>query len=248
MSRSTAGRIAWSLVAVGVAFAATGVLIMVLGDTEAGSDVLPFIGGAAVFVAASVVGGLVATRQPRNPIGWLFCGFSFLNGIFAFAIGYTEEALADGGPTGAGRYVAWLANWSYVWLFVLVIFVLLLFPDGRLPSRRWRFAAWCGGLGTAAFAFGIAFDPGPMEDYDDIQNPLGFGDPLTGLLQGLGIAGDHGCARRGVVSVVVRFRRADGIARLQIKWLAAAGVDRADRSDRRRGGDRRRVTTTSATS
>ena len=146
-----------------------------MAGVDAGGDRLPLIASTSVFLAASVVGGLVASRKPENPIGWLFCGFSLFNGFSAVAAAFALRAIDQGMETGAARFAVWFANWSYLGLFVVVIFVLLLFPDGRLPSPRWRIAAWCGALGTGLFAVAIAFGPGPLAFHPEVENPLGVG-------------------------------------------------------------------------
>jgi hypothetical protein len=173
-------------------------------------------------VAASVVGGLVASRRPQNPMGWVLCGFSVFRGVSALAAGYAYVA-PGGAGAGVGQLAAWLATWSFVALFALAIFVHLLFPDGLLPGRRWRVAAWGGGAGVVALATGTALDPGPLSDYPDVTNPLGVDDAAAGALVGTGALVTLAVLVAAVASVVVRYRRADETHRQQIKWLALAG-------------------------
>ena len=167
--------------------------------------------------------GLVASRQPRNPIGWIFCGFSAFTGVSVLASCYTE--IAPGGARhGAGQAAAWFSNWSWVSFFTLAIFVLLLFPDGRLPSRRWRAVAWCGAVGTAAFAAAVALRPGELDEYPGVDNPLGLDAAPTGALETVGLLLTFVALVAAAVSIVARYRRSGGVARQQIKWLAAAAV------------------------
>ena len=158
MSRERAARIAWPTVAASVVLAFAGGILALVGDAE-GSVGVFFVLIAALIVAASVVGGLVATRQPANPIGWILCGFGAFMGLAALAAGYSQVA-PDHATRGLGQAATWFANWSFAALTALAFFVLLLFPDGRLPSPRWRPVAWCGGLAAALSAIGTALYPG----------------------------------------------------------------------------------------
>jgi hypothetical protein len=110
--------------------------------------------------------------------------------------------------------------------FILIpcTFVLLLFPDGHLLSQRWRWVAWCAGAGIAGVFITTGITPGPLEDQPTIDNPFGIDtaliDPLTGLsvlLLAIGMVGS-------AASAVIRFRRAHGERRQQMKWLALAGT------------------------
>jgi hypothetical protein len=222
MTTPRARLLAWSLVGAGVALAVVG-LGLALGGAQANGDLVPFVGVLAVFFAASAVGGLVASRQPRNPIGWIFCGFSVFTGVSVLASCYTE--IAPGGARhGAGQAAAWFSNWSWVSFFTLAIFVLLLFPDGRLPSRRWRAVAWCGAVGTAAFAAAVALRPGELDEYPGVDNPLGLDAAPAGALETVGLLLTFVALVAAAASIVARYRRSGGVARQQIKWLAAAAV------------------------
>jgi len=174
-------------------------------------------------VVASIVGALVASRRPDNPIGSILCGFSLFRGVSALAAGYAAVA-PDDATAGVGQAAAWFANWSFVVLFALAIFVLLLFPDGRLPGRRWRVVAWGGATGVAALAIGTAFDPGPLPDYPHVTSPVAIDESVSGALVAIGGVLVTGALAAAVASVVARFRAADESGRQQIKWLALAGV------------------------
>lgn len=115
---------------------------------------------------------------------------------------------------------------SAAWIpFVLVpsTFLLLLFPDGRPLSSRWRRVGWAAGVGIAAGFAGTLMRPGPLEDYPELRNPLGV-DGLADVLEGIGWLGIAVGILGSVVSLVLRFRRATGAEREQLKWLAYAGA------------------------
>lgn len=224
MSRRRAPLLAWSCVAASIAAAAAGALVAGLGAADADNDTFAFfVLVLALIVGSAVVGGLVASRRPENPIGWILCGFGVFMGLATLAAGYAQAAPEDA-TVGAGQTAAWFANWSWVALLALTVFVLLLFPDGRLLSPRWRPIAWCGGLGAAALATGAALDPGRLADYPAVTNPVGADATLAWALQIAGTLLTAVAAAAAVASVVMRYRRADTTAKLQIKCLAVAGA------------------------
>src|SRR5215217_6821949 len=231
-SRATAW-LAWSLVTLSVA--------LLLGGTAlsrvAGSAVsdLSFVGEAddagvvanlVTLLPFSVVGAIVASRQPRNAIGWLFCGVGVTVGLNSFAGDFAEFWLASGfGVSSLGETAAWFSSWLWFLLvFVPLSLLLLLFPDGRLPSPRWRPLAWGVALGTAGGVVGYALRAGPLADFPQIANPYGVDSPVVWMV---GVAGSIvaagsmvGCA----VSLIVRLRRSGSGQRQQIKWLAYGGA------------------------
>jgi hypothetical protein len=102
----------------------------------------------------------------------------------------------------------------------------VLFPDGRPPSRRWRTVGWLAVLAMALLVVGYAFAPGPLEDYPRVDNPLGV-DPLRDLLEGflfIGFPLFALSALASMASLLVRFRRSQGVERQQLKWMAAAAA------------------------
>jgi hypothetical protein len=218
-SRHSHGRLAWALAAV------TPSLLLVawlIGGVDVGSSgPVPALG-----LAFSGVGALVASRQPDNAMGWLFLGIGATTGLGMLAGAYAERWVAgDGGSRALGEAAAVYGSLSWIpFILVPCTFVLLLFPDGRLVSPRWRWVAWCAGGGIAGVVLVSAVAPGPLEDYPTLDNPYGVDgpllDPLTGIAVALLLVGLVG----SVASVIVRFRRAQGERRQQIKWLALAGA------------------------
>ena len=220
----TATRLAWGLAALALALlvAGYGTAIAIDASVFATLDLLVL----AIAVAFAIVGALVAARHPSNPIGRIFLGVALSFGLY----GVTEGLQAYGSQAGAdpGVLVGAAAVYNeliWVW-FVLVplAFVPLLFPDGRLLSRRWRPIAWCAGVGIAGAFITTSLTPDLLPASASVRNPFATDSPLLDplglvslLLMYVGIFGS-------VASIVVRFRRAGRVQRQQIKWLAAAGA------------------------
>ena len=188
-----------------------------------GEGVASFVAYSTFLLATATVGALVASRRPRNPIGWLLLGAGLSYVVGGLAV---EEVSKDGGRGALQTLAAWLGTWIWVaGLAPLATFGLLLFPDGRLPSPRWRPVAWLAGAGIAAMITGLALAPGRIEDLP-IDNPVG----LTGapwIADGLIVAGTAallGGLVGSIASLRRRFRSAGPEARLQLKWLVYAGA------------------------
>jgi len=228
MSARVAARIAWGLAGLSLMLLVSGqALGLSVTSRDAGGGIIVEGVILALVVVFSVVGTLIVSRHPRNPIGWIFCGVAVATGLATLAGGYAEYwFVGSGGSKWLGETAAWYASYSWI-PFVLVpaTFVLLLFPDGRLLSRRWRVVAWCAGLGIASLVLTSALAEGPLDDLPQVINPYGvIGRPalepfeaLSALLLLVGIAGS-------ALSLILRFRRAGREQRQQIKWLAMAGA------------------------
>jgi len=174
-----------------------------------------------VFVCVfATVGALVASRRPRNPIGWIL-----LAGGVAYTVGGLTVSQTEGDGS-APVLVHWLSTW--VWMAGIgpvATFGLLLFPDGRLPSGGWRIFAWFAAAAIVATGALIAFEPGPFEG-STIENPLGI-DALPGLFDALQNAAPAALALAifgSIASLFVRFRRARDVERQQLKWLSYTGA------------------------
>src|SRR5829696_5341211 len=230
MSTSAATWLAWSLMVLSVVLLVGGIALALM--TRSSTPQRLYYGPVdAVFFLATVltfpvVGAIIASRQPRNSIGWIFCGVGLVMGINSLAGGYAEFRLSGGyGPWSLAETAAWFASWSWIILVYLpTSFLLLLFPDGRLPSPRWWPVAWCAALGLIGFVAGAALQPGPLGDFPQIMNPYGV-DSL--ILDALALAGAILASASMVasaVSLIVRMRRAGRSERQQIKWLAYGGA------------------------
>src|SRR5215212_7478295 len=230
MSGRAAAWLAWSLVTLSVVLLVGWISLAQMARSTAPGR--PFYNPVeAVFVLAtvltfSVVGAIIASRQPRNAIGWIFCGIGLLVSLNSFTGSYAGYRLAGGFGFGAlAETAAWFSSWSWtLWLYVPTTFLLLLFPDGRLPSPRWRPVAWCAALGVIGFVAGSALEPGPLEEFPRITNPYGVDSPILDAvaIAGAILAGASMVA--SAVSLIVRMRRAGRVERQQIKWLAYGGA------------------------
>jgi hypothetical protein len=184
------------------------------------SDVL----GIANFLVSAAVGALVASRLPSNPIGWIFVALMVALGLTGGAEGYVAYARDDGRSGGLVPWAAAYASDSFVALLGTVFFALLLFPDGHLPTRRWRPLLWAGTAGLLLSTAGVVLHAGKLDDYPAIVNPAGVDSPAVDLMVVSGFFLFTAALVGAAVSLVVRFRRARGIERQQLTVLMAAGA------------------------
>jgi hypothetical protein len=226
--------LAWSLVALSVALLAGGVSLALVARSfgtelqltlESEADPTGAIVKLVTLLTFSVVGAIIASRQPRNAIGWIFCGIGLVVGLGSFTGGYAEYRLASDSTLGSlGETAAWFSSLAWIlWVYVPATFLLLLFPNGRPPSPRWRSVAWCAALGIIGLIAGFALQPGPLEGYPQITNPYGVDSPI--LMVGVVGAIVGGVSMvASAVSLIVRMRQAGTVERQQIKWLAYGGA------------------------
>ena len=177
------------------------------------------VSGQVVNVAVPVVGFVLASRRPANRIGWLFLVAGVALGLFGFSNHYALRALVVGERSlPAGQVFAWLSNWVWVIQTAMLAFMFLLFPTGRLRSRRWRPAAWFVGGAFALIAAGglvtaTHFWSDPFSSQAQSTSP-----PTMFLIL------VPAALLVSVAAVVGRFARSSGDERLQLKWFAAAAV------------------------
>jgi hypothetical protein len=224
LSAHAAARLGWSLAALSATLLLTGfVLSLASGGLEANAS--PGL-AAALVVGFAVVGALIASRHPGNMIGWLFCGIGVGGSLMSLARGCAELWLDGSGvPTIVGETAAWYGDVSWIPVILpAATFLLLLFPDGRLPSRRWRPVAWSAGLGIALAFIADSLGPGRLSDFPNVENPYAVDSPVLEALGGLAALLLLVAIVGSPLSLVLRFRRAGREQRQQIKWLALAGA------------------------
>jgi hypothetical protein len=196
-------------------------------DRDAGDLVFEVV-GVAVLLAYATVGAVIASRRPDNPIGWLFLAAPLFAGLGVFADEYTRYALVTSpGSLPGGGVTAALTAWPQdIGFSIMFTFVFLLFPDGRLLSPRWRAAALLAVTMILVLVVRDAFKPGTLQNAQGVKNPLGI-EGIDGFFDFLSAIGDVLILATVAVcaaSVIVRFRRARGEERQQMKWFAYAAI------------------------
>ncbi len=223
MSSRTFLRLAWGLAVLAPLLMVSSSLLSVTSGS--GLELAnTFIWAIALVFAA--VGVLIAARHPRNPIGWIFLAAGVAAGLGALAHSIAQYWVdGNGGPEALAKAAALYGEVSWIpFILMPATFLLLLFPDGRLLSRSWRWVAWCAAVGMAGSFVAGGLKPGPIPDFPEIRNPIAVDHPLVDLLEGvsffallIGVVGSS-------ISLIVRFRRSRGEQRQQMKWLALAGA------------------------
>jgi hypothetical protein len=180
--------------------------------------------GGVLFLIFPLVGALISSRRPRNPIGWILLADGLLWMLTGMMDYYGVYGVARPGSVPFPVIVAGINNVMWVpAVGVLGTYVFLLFPDGRLPSRRWRPLAWLAGGVIVLLCILVGLTPGPLQNLGGVQNPFGLEEypwvettayvvlPLLPL-----------CMLASVLSLVMRYQRSRGEERQQIKWIAFA--------------------------
>ncbi len=196
---------------------------------EEGESLTSDIGIVIAFAAFATVGALVASRLPRNAVGWLFLASPLFGTVAGFSAEYAYRAyVTDPGSVPAGSLFGWLYLWTWFPALIAIGLVVLLFPNGRVPGRRWRPLLWAYVTFSVLGVGGAAIYPGSIDDGwpGKPQNPLG----VDGLKGALDLASGAGAVAVLVIllatlaSVIVRFRRSRGDERLQLKWMMGASM------------------------
>jgi hypothetical protein len=226
-------RLAWWLSAGSLLLMAAGLVMLALSrHARFPPSVDPWDEQALVileFLGAPVLGGLIAARRPANVYGWLWSGIGVGVGLDAFARGYATYGLVGrpGGLPGT-TLAAWATNFTWILGLGLVPLVLLLFPDGRLPTRRWRPLAWLILVLAVALPLEGGVSPGPLQMFPFLDNPVGVtGGVLGRLVEAFGQVGFQlflATLPAAAVALGLRFRRSRDVERQQLKWFAVAGL------------------------
>ena len=220
MSYRTATWLAWAAWVLSIALTGLALLLLALNLSHPNTHIYDYWFSNTTIVITVTVGAIVASRRPENPVGWLLCLSGVVVGISHFGSQYAIYALlARPDSLPAGEAFAWISSWILPILIGLDVFTFLLFPTGRLPSRRWRWLGWL----TVAFVFvGVvsgAFSPGPVDGLGPLRNPLGI-EGFTNSYKAVLYPMAPFLFAASALSVFVRLRRATGVERQQIKWFA----------------------------
>jgi hypothetical protein len=215
--------LAWTLAAFSVAmFVASGVLHVLARPAQFPVDLVLFLADWTLFLAFPIVGALVASRRPENPIGWICLASGLLFMLLAVTDSYSIYGVAQQGSVPFPVVVGTIGN---QWLWVpavglLGIYLILLFPDGRLPSRRWRPLALFSGVMIVVLSVTEGLAPGPLENQGGVRNPFGIEAlPWLVTVSYIILPLLPLCILASAVSMVLRFRRSRGEERQQIKWF-----------------------------
>lgn len=226
MSYRTVARLAWFLWTLSVVLI---VLILLLPSADDSSMPLVQILAPLSVMTLPTVGALIASRRPENPIGWIFCAIGLLFILQAFTQGYAYYTLVTRpGALLGGLAMAWVASWVSTPAMGLLLFVLLLFPDGRLPSARWRLIAALVVGFVVLLIVVTALTPGPLRipgtERFPVDNPMGIEPAASILAWGRRIALPlfAAIAIACAVAPIVRFWRTQNEKRQQLKWFIYA--------------------------
>jgi len=180
------------------------------------------------------VGALIIARLPTNPVGWLFSTVGLLYVLRRFSMAYADYALTANFTWPWGEYVAWFSTWvGFTGPILAGVILMLVFPNGRLPSRRWWIVAWTALLGAALRVLADAFTPGPLSTHLYVVNPFGVAAGIGGgyttydlfpaaTVLGMTLLLVSSIAALG--SLILRLHRAWGDERQQLKWFLFAAV------------------------
>jgi uncharacterized membrane protein YhdT len=223
VSRHTSVWLAWALCALSLVLTALSLLLLILNLSYPNAHLYePWLDNTLTAISYAPVGALIASRHPENPVGWLLCLYGFVISLSYFSAEYAIYALlAQPDSLPAGEAMAWVFSWMLPLVIGFSTLSYLLFPTGRLPSRRWRWAVW---LTVAFIVVGVllgAFSSGPLSDLGPIQNPLGIVS-LADIYSAILYTTFSVLLVAVISSVFVRLRRAGGVEHQQIKWFAYA--------------------------
>jgi signal transduction histidine kinase len=220
----TARLTAWGVWAVIAVLAAATMTLTVLSGGDRTDQGLMI--AALGMMGFATVGALIASRFPRNPIGWLLqvaaLGFVVAGAADAYGV-YT--LVAKVGTLPAPEVVIWLGNWSFVIPLAAVPLIVLLFPNGQVPTPRWRPVAWAMVAFPLVGMLGLILRPGQAGGTARAPNLTGVESlrEFAGVLMTVGAVGSLLTAAVCVIGLVVRLRRSTGEERQQIRWLAYVG-------------------------
>src|SRR6266498_4944358 len=175
MNKTNVARpLAWSIAALSLTLAIAGLGLNILARVQGHGEGWLILFGPATAVTYTLVGALVATRQPRNPMGWIFSAVGVFTGLTLLSSSYEMVGQSGEVTLPGSDIVRWLGLWAWMPATILPLtFVLLLFPDGRLPSPRWRPIAWAAGLGLGAYILSTMLHPRPPIEPIPPHNPFG---------------------------------------------------------------------------
>lgn len=226
-SSRTARAAPWIAAAIAVALLGTRLVLILLNfdehlDRGTSAGLIPEIVDQITSLAMILVALVITRKEPANAFGWVLV--VVVLGFSLFDIGLGLALLGDPSEGGWALVAAWSTNWTWTASALGVPFVLLLFPTGRPPTPRWRIAVWIAGANAASIALLTMVYPGPLDEFRGVANPLGWSVLPEADGEGLGLIAPFFVVHvlailAGLVSLVVRYRRATSVERRQIGWV-----------------------------
>jgi hypothetical protein len=173
----------------------------------------------------ATLGALIVSRRPGNVIGWIFLACGVSGGVLMFSGQYATVALHSQTWPG-GATAAWLSTLAQFSIVFSTLFLIFLFPTGKLPSPLWRPVAWIAGMVVAVSVAVTALTPGMIEDFPSVRNPFGVESAaaVLSILDAVGGWMGLACFVVAILSLILRFYRSRGDERLQLKWFAYAAT------------------------
>jgi hypothetical protein len=222
MAGSSSPRLAWSLWLLSLLLL-PGVILEIYLNWTGPVDIPYAVGFVAVQLGCATAGVIISSRFPGSAVGWIFLAIGLLLGVLFAAGAYADLALDMGYDSlPGGPFAAWIGSWIFIpATYGLPMFLLLLFPDGRFISRRWRLAGWVLGVTVVFAAAAKAFEPGRISP--GIENPLAPGGAAGEVFELLSSVTDAlalPAFALAVAGLAVRLWRSRGVERQQIKWFA----------------------------
>jgi uncharacterized membrane protein SirB2 len=223
MSRRTVVGLAWSLWAMTLGLIAGGLLIGVTNRPEAPLYDY-WIESTLITPTFATLGVLIVSRRPGNVIGWIFLALSVAGSLQMFSGQYATVALiSDSKQLPGGAFAAWLSTLMQSSFVYPILFLVLLFPTGKLLSPRLRVVAWTAGLVIVASLVSLALRPGRIENFPSARNPFE-GPPFVEWVEAAGGVLGPAYFVAAIIALILRFRRSRGEERQQIKWFAYASA------------------------
>ena len=174
-------------------------------------------------VTIVMIGALIAVRHPRNPIGWILTGFGTQTAVLSdFVAAYGHRASLEG--WSAGPLAEWIGFGTWSLGALMWVLALLFIPTGGLPGPRWRLVAWMGCAGALLYIPAWLLDPANGANFVSGVNPYAVPGPPYGVLAAVGGGLLTLAAVGSLASLVVRYAAAGPVERLQLKWVALAGL------------------------
>jgi len=230
--RRVTGPLALVLAAISLALGG-GAIALLLANLQGGAPIEPssnLVAGFVLGIAYPLVGGVLAARRPGNAIGWTFLAIGLSQATNAFTNQYSLLGLViRPGSLPWAAEASWLSIWTWVPGFILLgTFSVLLFPDGHLPSPRWRLVAAMAATSLVFLMVPLAVVAWPHRGIEDVyaQSGTGFGpdSDWANALASIGLAIGMAAALASIASLVLRFRRSSAEDRRKLKLLTLAAI------------------------